>query len=530
MSGPASDALAGVPTGFGTREAWQEALRAAVRVAQAVRAAGHPCGALQEGREATLTAHELASAIVEATRYLTPVDAVELLVEAHCAKLQVLPHAQALRGRALLRDLRDLETVERKPEAGELESPADRAWRLYTCYERLLITAVEGDVQRELVEYLPLPVVDDLADAGRLTPKAVPARGPRRLYLQARLAPSTVDTDGLQALGWQTELTRRSFYTRLADGDVSVLEQTAGLTDEQSALVAELQAVRLSGRIAPELSRSPWLWPILEYLAPQAPVNVRRDKSFGPWLLVRRIQRALRLAHQSRLRGEEQKRLTMLRSAWNDAHALQDSWTAAGWEARNAIAYLLVLQGEDGPRFEDALEALSPAAGSGMREDRLPWEARRRLETNRDVLHQLSRQRDRTSILNPYLVLGVPDGADNWKDRWRILRSSLDMDGEALANEAKDAIEAFERGRASIPPYAVPLISDAWSKPSVSVPEATRTAMPMPRQTAPAADGERQFARRQAAAAIVRAACENVGLPPVGESLEMTSERAAASE
>jgi hypothetical protein len=518
--------LPAVPAGFGTRETWQEALRAAAFIADAVREAGSPCRDLED-RRLTLTAHELAWTTVEAVRYLDPVEAVELLTEAHKAKLPVLPEVHALRARLLLDGLKDLATTDRTPDEADSESPADRAWRLYTCYERLLTAPVGADVQRELIEYLPLPVVDDLVDAGCLTARAVPEEGTRRLYLQARLTPSAIGTDGLQELGWHSELARREFYTRVADGDASVLAQTSGLTDGQRELIAELRAVGQSGRVTPELSRKPWLWPILERLAPQAPVNLRRDKAFAPWLVVRRIQRALRLAHQSRLRGEEQKRLTMLRTAWNDAHALQSSWSLAGWEARNVMAYLLVLQADDDPQYEEALDTLNPGPSSGMREDRLPSEARRKLETNREVLHQLARQRDRSHILNPYLVLGVPDGSDGWKERWRKLRRDLDMDGEALANEAKDAIEAFERGRASLPLYAVPLVPEKWAHPRAEVPELVRSATPMPRQTAPAAAADRQFARQQAAAAIVGAACDNLGLPPVGGSLKTSSERAA---
>ncbi|MFA0842695.1 hypothetical protein [Streptomyces rochei] len=515
----ADDAPSAVPVGFSTRETWQEALRAAALIAKAVRGAGQPCGALGDGRS-TLTADELARAVVQAVRYLDSVEAVKLLAEAHNSGLQVLSDSQALRARFLLDNLKGLETLDRGPEASASETAADRTWRLYTCYERLKNLSVETSAQRELTEYLPLPVVDDLVDAACLTARAVPEEGARRLYLQARLTPSRVSVDGLQELGWHSEVLRREFYTRLADGDASVLDQTFGLSSGQWELVSELRAVRGSGRVTPGLSKKKWLWPVLERLAPQTPVDLRRDKSFGPWLLVRRIQRALRLAHQSRVRGEEQKHLTLLRAAWNDAHALQRSWTLAGWEARNVMAYLLVLQSDDGPRYEEALDILSSASGSGMREDRMPWEARRRLEGNREVLHQLARQRESNHILNPYLVLGVPDGADNWKERWRTLRRSLDMDGEALANEAKDAIEAFERGRAAVSPYAVPLMPGKWAHPHADVPEAVRSAMPMPRQTAPATETERQFAKYQAAAAVVGTACHTVGLPPVGESSE----------
>ncbi|MET8437452.1 hypothetical protein ABZV61_32810 [Streptomyces sp900116325] len=506
-----------LPAGFDSEASWQEALRVAADIADAAREAGHPSDVLDRGRH-ELKADDLARAVVEAVRFLPLLEAVRLLAGAHQAQLAVLPDEQARRAQLLFEGLPNQDSRGHRSPEEQIESAVEQAWLLYADYERLRYSTIGTDEQRELLGYLPLPVLDDLIDAGRLTPRAVPDEGTRRLYLQARLSPSDVDREGLQELGWYDELARREFRTRLADGDLSVLEQETGLTRHQRELASALKEVSRTGRVAPDLADKRWLWRALERLAPQTPVNLRRDKSFAPWLLVRRVQRALRLAHQAHLRGEDQKYETMLRAAWNDAKALQGSWTLAGWEARNVIAYLFALHGDSGPRFEDALDALSPEPGSGLREDRLPGPARHRLETNRDVLRKLMRQRDRSHVLNPYLVLGVTDGAEDWKGRWRELRHTLDMDGETLVNEAKDAIESLERGHASVPSYAVLLMPEKWASPHDDAHDSSRGALPLPRQTAPATDDERQFARQQAAAAIVGTACDNVGLPPVGES------------
>ncbi|MFM9453398.1 hypothetical protein [Streptomyces europaeiscabiei] len=524
-----TEAAPAIPAGFGSEEGWQDALAVAADIAGAAREAGNPSEVLERERHG-LAADGLARAVVEAVRRLAPLEGLRLLAEAHLAHLPVLPDEQATRARLLLKGLPNQEAGGRRPDRLEPESAAERAWRLYADYERLRYSTVETDEQRELLGYLPLSVVDDLIDAGRLTARAVPDEGDRRLYLQARLTPWAVDREGLQELGWRSELARREFRARLAGGDVSVLEQETGLTSSQRELVAALRRVRDIGHVPLDLVGKRWLWCALERLAPQTPVNLRRDKSFGPWLLIRRIQRALRMAHQAHIRGEEQKYETMLRTAWNDATALQSSWTVAGWEARNFIAYLLVLRGDNGPRYEDALDTLNAEPGAGMREDRLPGQARRRLETNRDVVRQLMRQRDRTHVLNPYVVLGVSDGANDWKGRWRELRRTLDMDGEALVNEAKDAIEAFERGHASVPPYALLLMPERWANPHDDAPEFSSGALPLPRQTAPATDGECQFARQQAAAAIVGSACDTLGLSPVGEAAPENLVQESSSE
>lgn len=518
-----------LPPGFASQEHWQQAVEAAGVIASAAREAGHPSVALERERH-RLTADALARAAVEAVRSLAPCDGVRLLWEAQRAHIPVLPDDQAARARLLLEGSPDQEPDGRIPGTWEPESETEQAWRRYAAYERLRYSTIGADAQRELLGYLPLSVVDDLIDAGRLTARAVPQTGPHRLYLQARLTPWDVDHDGLRELGWHSELARREFRARLAAGDISVLDQEAGLTRGQRELATALKRVRGSGQVTPGLAEKRWLWCALERLAPQTPVNLRRDKAFGSWLLIRRIQRALRLAHQAQIRGEDQKHETMLRAAWNDATALQNSWTTAGWEARNVIAYLLVLQSADSPHCEEALHVLNPDASSGMREDRLPGQARNRLENNRDVLRQLMRQHDRSHVLNPYLVLGVADGSTDWKSRWRELRRTLDMDGEALVNEAKDAIDALERGRASVRLFALPLMPESWAPPHVEPSHPGSGGPVLPRSTAPATEDERQFARREAAAAIVECACRRAGLPPLNEADAAMSIRESSSE
>ncbi|MFF4829393.1 hypothetical protein ACFY20_42120 [Streptomyces sp. NPDC001312] len=375
---------------------------------------------------------------------------------------------------------------------------------------------VPAEGQQRLAQCLPLPVVDDLVDDGHLAVKAVPEDGDRRLYLQARLAPSQVDLEDLHGLGWTEEQARREFRIRLARGDVAVLDEARGLTDEQLRLAADLAQARATGRIPSELSARRWLWPALERLAPQAAVNLRRDKAFGSWYVVRRMHRALRAAHREQLLRDHKRADALLKRAQNDANALRDIWTPGSWEAKNLLAYLLVLNPTGDQPYDEALEVISPVApGRGLREDQLPGAGRTHLEHNRTVLRQLQRHREDDHLLNPYLVLGVPDDAPTqvWKERWRALRRALDDDGEAAVNQAKDAIQARERGRAPAEPFLVPLMPQRWANPAAGAAATGAGAPPMPRRTAAPTQQERDYARDQAARGVIRAACQNVGLP-----------------
>lgn len=514
-----------LPAGYESHAQWQQALKVARAVAAAARAAGHPQEALGPTVQ-DMPAEELAQAVVRAVVPLPATAAVTLLLQSNDVGLAVLPPGQAARTRALI--------TQRPGEDHTASAPgapaADEAWRLYEAYERIQHARVGVDDQRRLLNYLPMPVVDDLIDARRVSARAVPESGERRLYLQARLAPAEIDYEGLAALGWREEQVRRNFRARLTTGDLPAADDIPALKGEQRRLVAQLEEVRRTGRISPELTNKKWLWPALERLAPNVRVDLRRDKAYGPWLVVRRIYRTIQAAHQARLRGDDKRYQTMLRAASNNATALQDSWTLAGWEARNALAYLHVLRSSDESRYDDALAMLGEAPGQAIKEDQLSQEARHHLATNRGVLSALKNQRDRTHVLNPYLVLGVQDESPAWKDRWRKLRSSLDEDGEAQVNEAKDAIQAWERERALIPPFMVPLAPGKWANPRASNTATDKVDSPMPRQTkSPTAD-ERDFARMRAAHAIVRAACQHVDLPDDIVAAELALQRAVVNE
>jgi hypothetical protein len=184
-----------------------------------------------------------------------------------------------------------------------------------------------------------------------------------------------------------------------------------------------------------------------------------------------------------------------------------------GWEARNILAYLIVLRAGRTPNYDEALNVLAPPPELVLSEDKLPQEAQLRLGANRQVLHALKDQHKNAYMINPFIVLGVPDGFPGWKKRWRDLRSSLDVDGEAQINEAKDAIQAWERGLSDLDPYALPLLPKKWANPSVRSNGPNRHFTPMPRRTQSPTEDEREISRERAAYGMVLAANSTIESP-----------------
>ncbi|MFG2879147.1 hypothetical protein ACGFYU_29795 [Streptomyces sp. NPDC048337] len=506
-----------LPDGFLSEEDWKAAVDAVRDVAETVRAAGFSASAL-EGRATYAARDSLAAAAVSAVLPLRPVAAVTALAGALGSFPELLPHLQAARARALADDLpgRVHDGYTSGP-AGGGEADPDVAWRQYTNYKRATQRIrITDEAQQELLQNLPLPVVDDLIERNLLRSHALPAAGGHSLYLQARLTPGLVPSQRLAELGWEEEATRREFATRLAGGDVSVIDSVTILSPEQQSLAAQLAEVRERGRIPDSLMGRKWLWPALEKLAPHAPVNLRAQQQFASWFMVRRILRMVRNGHLARLHGDRERSDAAFRRAWDEARPLQGIRTGASWEARNICAYLLLLSTSPAPPYDDALEEMRPVSSrEGMSEDQLTRQARTNLEHNREVLRKLRQHRDSEHVLNPYLALGVRDLAreDEWKEVWRTLRRRLDDEGEAAVNQAKDAIQDEERGHAATGSFRLPLSPAKWEAPAVGSAPFQAGAQPMPRRTSPATAEEREYARSWAAEGILRVACDNLGLP-----------------
>jgi hypothetical protein len=385
-------------------------------------------------------------------------------------------------------------------------------------YERLRQhLPITPEEQRALAARLPLPLVDDLIEAGRLDAEAVPASGQRRLYLLARLAPAEVSDDDLITVGWSDERARRAFWRRLADGDISVLDDRRGLDPDQLDVLAELDRARATGRFPPALTGQRWLWPALEGLAARtAHGRAGRDDPFGSWTAVRRLLRVLQRAHRLELRGNTPDATRHFQRVRAEAGQLSTTPSAAGWEARNIAAYLIMRQDRSGRHGKEALAEISPGPRSRrLPEDKLPPTARQNLANNRSVLSTPGSGQEPGQVLNPYLVLGVADRASTafWKGAWRALRQDLDEDGEALVNEARDAIQAIERRHDTAPLFLLPLDPQRWANPSTGHLATTHGAQRMPRRTLPATAEDQDLPAVQAAQGIIARLCLRVGLP-----------------
>jgi hypothetical protein len=514
------------PEGFASAEGWRAVLGAVGAVAAYCRSIGVSATDLDDAAKDGLSAGELARAVADAVRKVPVVEGVDLLCEVHESGLPLLDARLAVRAKALL-DGRPNQDDSSDFDPTPLVPDAERDWWLYRDAVRLEYARIPREREHALMEALPLPVVDDFIDRRRFTHGPMLGSSRRALYIQARIAPAEMGQEGLEELGWEGELARRQFRRRVAAGDIAVLrEDCSGLPKPERDLASALEQAGRSGQVPTSLQEQMWLWAILERLAPQAAVNVRRDRAFGHWLVVRRVERALRVAHQALLRGDRKKYQALMRTAGNEASVLATAWSLAGWEALNALAYLQAVAAPDGHRFAAALDMLTPQSVNGPREERLPLGARRRLDENRNVLRALVRRPNNSHLLNPYLVLGIRDNAEDWKGHWRRLRRSLDDDGEAQVNAAKDAIERFQRGRSELPHFSLPLEPERWATPEVGESAIRRGAVPLRRRTSQPDDDELESARVRAAGGIVRIICHTVGLaaePEAGEPLEPES-------
>ncbi|MFB6528964.1 hypothetical protein [Streptomyces sp. NPDC056399] len=507
-----------LPGGFLSEEQWKATVGAVQNLAQRVRAAGFPTTALE--KQATHAAKDwLAAAVVSAVLPLPSVAAVRALAEALDSFPDLLPHLQTARAKALADDLpgRIPDGYNSEPGAGSGDEDPDAAWRRYTSYIRVTLRIrVTDEAQQELLQHLPLSVIDDLIDQGLIPTRNLAAADDRSLYLRARLTPAQVPTQLLAGLGWDDEIVRRGCITRLAEGDVTAIDDLSSYSPESGSLASQLRTVRESGDIPRSLMGRKWLWPVLEKIAPHSPVDLRAQKDFGSWFMVRRTIRMVRNGHLAQLHSEHDRADMFFQRAWDETRALQRLTAAARWEAMNIRAYLRLLSASPNPSYEDALMEIRPSsARERTGEDRLPPQPRANLERNREVIRRLQQRRESDYVLNPYVALGLQDLAPEpeWKDAWRTLRRRLSGEGEAMANQAKDAIQDEERGHAVPGSFRLPLSPEKWEMPPPGNAPFHEGAHPLPRRTGPATPDEREYARSQAAEDILRAACTGLGLP-----------------
>ncbi|MGQ4352858.1 hypothetical protein [Streptomyces drozdowiczii] len=491
-----------VPEGFADREAWERARPfAEIMLPDALKA-----------ETGTLSAQKLARAAADAaTRQDDPVKGVSLLLMAQDHGLDVLNGRLNDRARALLED-------KPLPLLGEPGS----MWQIYQDDRRLMETNLSAPRQRALLAKLPRPLLDDYIDEEWIG--AVPDHGgtSRAAYFRARLDPASLTDEEMDLLAWPLERERReagpgtepgrdwpqdwSLLVRLQANDAkAIAEEWTDLLPPTQKLLDALREVRRTGEILDDLVADERLWVLLERINPR--VRSGSNKRFNGWIGVRALIRAVRQMHRALLRRDGETAEQRRKAALTMAAGLRHHSQPVRWEAQNVHAYLRV-----GQEMTESLKLLEQdAEGRPPVRDQLGGGAVAMLRKNRSFLEDRPLG-ERDQPLNPYLVLGVPDGADDWKKAWRALRKELDDIGRVRINGAKDMIEKAEREQQEVPRFSVPLAPHRWKDPTGPSHRLELPPEPLQRLTAPPTDSDRAWSRSEAAREIITRATERLSL------------------
>ncbi|MBY8844610.1 hypothetical protein [Streptomyces sp. SP2-10] len=489
-----------VPERFTDREAWERARSFAEIVL--------PDALKAEAR--TLSAQKLARAAADvASRQEDPVAGVSLLVMAQDHGLEVFNDQLDDRARALVED-------KPLPLLGEPGS----MWQIYQDDRRLMETNLPAPRQRALLAKLPRPLLDDYIDEEWIG--AVPERDgtSRAAYFRARLDPTSLTDEEMDLLAWPLERERREagpgtqpgrdwpqdwrLLVRLQANDAkAIAEEWTDLLPPAQKLLDALREVRRTGEIPEDLVADERLWVLLERIQPS--VRSASNKKFNGWIGVRTLIRAVRQMHRALLRGDNETAEQRKKAALTMAARLRHHSQTVRWEAQNVHAYLRA-----GQEMTESLKLLEQdAEGRPPVRDQLGGGAVATLRKNRDFLEDRPLG-ERDQPLNPYLVLGVPDGADDWKKAWRALRKELNDSGRVRINRAKDMIEKAEREQQEVPWFAVPLAPHRWKDPTGTSYQLELPPEPLQRLTEPPTDSDREWSRTEAAREIITRATERL--------------------
>ncbi|MBN3932560.1 hypothetical protein IQ279_23585 [Streptomyces verrucosisporus] len=494
-----------VPDGFTDRQTWERARSfAEPMLPDALKA--------QAG---TLSAQELTRAAADAaSRKDDPVAGVSLLVMAQDHGLKVFDERLYARARALMED---------KP-LPLLEEP-DSMWQIYQDEHRLMETNLPTPRQRALLTKLPRPLLDDYVDEEWIG--AVPEHDgtSRAAYFRARLDPVSLTDEEMDLLAWPLERERREagpgtppgrdwpqdwrLLVRLQANDAqAITEEWTDLLPPTQKLLDTLREVKRTEGVPDDLVTDERLWVLLERISPG--VHSASSKRFNGWIGVRTLIRAVRQMHRALLRGDDETAEQRRKAALTMAVRLRHHPQPVRWEARNVQAYLCA-----GLDTSESLELLErDAEGRSPVRDQLGGGAVAALRKNRSFLEGRTLG-ERDQPLNPYLVLGVPDGADDWKKTWRALRKELDDSGRVRINRAKDVIEKAERRQQEVLRFAVPLAPHRWKDPAGTSHRLELPPEPMRRLTEPPTDSDRAWSRTEAAREIITRVTER--LSPAAE-------------
>ncbi|MGW0553915.1 hypothetical protein ACWDZ6_06900 [Streptomyces sp. NPDC002926] len=495
------------PEGFADQEAWERARSfAELTLPDALKAA-----------TGTLSEQKLARAAADAaSRQDDPFKGLSLLVMAQDHGLDVFNGQLNDRAHALLED-------KPLPLLGEPGS----MWQIYQDDRRLMETDLPAPRQRALLAKLPRPLLDDYIDEEWIG--AVPERNgtSRAAYFRARLDPASLTDEEMDLLAWPLERERREagpgtepgrdwpqdwrLLARLQANDAkAVAEEWTDLLPPTQKLLDALREVRRTGEVPEDLVADERLWVLLERIHPS--VRSASNKKFNGWIGVRTLIRAVRQMHRALLRGDDETAEQRRTAALTMAARLRHHSQPVRWEAQNMQAYLRA--GQEMTEFLELLE--QDAEGRPPVRDQLGGGAVATLRKNRSFLEDRPLG-ERDQPLNPYLVLGVPDGADDWKKAWRALRKELEDSGRVRINRVKDMIEKAEREQQEVPRFAVPLAPHRWKDPTGTSHRLELPPEPLQRLTEPPTDSDREWSRTEAAREIITGATER--LSPAAEDL-----------
>ncbi|MER6325277.1 hypothetical protein [Streptomyces coelicoflavus] len=489
-----------VPDGFADRQSWERACSFAELMLPDV---------LKTAQTEALSAQQLARAAADAAfRMDDSVEGVSLLVMAQDHGLDVFDGRLEDRARALLED---------KP----LPLPGEPAsmWQIYQDDRRLMETSLTAPRQRALLAHLPRPLLDDYLDEEWIGAVPEPDGTSRAAYFRARLDPASLTDEEMDLLAWPLERERREarpgqapgrhwpqdwrLLVRLQAGDTrAVAEEWTDLLPPTQKLLDALHEVRRTGEASEELVADDRLWVLLERLYPG--VRSASSKKFNGWIGVRTLLRAVRQMHRARLHGDDETAEQRRRAALAMAVRLRHHSQPVRWEAQNVQAYLRAEQGTT-----ESLALLErDAEGRPPVREQLGGDVVATLRKNRSFLEDGVRA-ERDQPLNPYLVLGVLDGADDWKKAWRALRKELDDSGRVRINRAKDMIESAGRERQEVFRFALPLVPRRWADPTGTSHRLGLPPEPLQRLTGPPTERDRAWSRTEAAREIISRATEH---------------------
>ncbi|MFD3733266.1 hypothetical protein [Streptomyces sp. NPDC058632] len=463
----------------------------------------------------TLSAQKLARAAADAaSRQDDPVTGVSLLVMAQDHGLDVFNDRLDDCARALLED-------KPLPLLGEPGS----MWQIYQDDRRLMETNLPTLRQRALLAKLPRPLLDDYIDEEWIGALPECDGTSRAAYFRARLDPASLTDEEMDLLAWPLERERREagpgtepgrdwpqdwrLLVRLQANDAkTIAEEWTGLLPPTQKLLDALREVRRTGEVPDDLVADERLWVLLERI--HSSVRSASHRRFNGWISVRTLIRAVRQMHHALLRGDDETAEQRRRAALTMAARLRHHSQPVRWEAQNVQAYLRA-----GQETTESLTLLEQdAEGRPPARDQLGEGAVAALRKNRSFLEDRPRG-ERDQLLSPYLVLGVLDGADDWKKAWRALRKELDDSGRVRINRAKDMIEKAEREQQEVLRFAVPLAPHRWEDPAGTSHRLELPPEPLQRLTQPPTDSDRAWSRTEAAREIITRATER--LSPAAE-------------